>query len=241
LSVTSKLHKLGLPVIGIPKTIDNDVMGTNFSIGFQTAVQIATDALDRLRSTAESHHRVMILETMGRNTGWIAAYAGMANGADAICIPEIPMTEDRVSALCDMLTKRNQRGANFSIVVIAEGTILEGKTVEKPVLDTFGGNVAHRFGGVGDMFGHIIESTIGIETRVTTLGYVQRGGIPVAYDRSLATAYGAKAVRLIKQKRLGNMVALVGNKFTYVPLAEIEDQIKKLDLGINRVASIFFG
>jgi ATP-dependent phosphofructokinase / diphosphate-dependent phosphofructokinase len=241
LSVTSKLHRLGLPVIGIPKTIDNDVMGTNFSIGFQTAVQIATDALDRLRSTAESHHRVMILETMGRNTGWIAAYAGMANGADAICIPEIPMTEERVKELCDMLAKRNQRGANFSIVVVAEGTIIEGKTIEKPALQTYEGIVTRRFGGVGDVFGQIIEDCIGIETRVTTLGYVQRGGIPVAYDRSLATAFGVKAVRLIKQKKLGNMVALIGNKFSFVPLAEIEDQIKKLDLGIYRTASIFFG
>ncbi len=181
------------------------------------------------------------METMGRNTGWIAAYAGMANGADAICIPEIPMTEERVQELCDMLAKRNQRGANFSIVVVAEGTILEGKTVERPALDASEAIVTHRFGGIGDMFGQIIEDCVGIETRVTTLGYVQRGGIPVAYDRSLATAFGVKAVRLIKQKQIGNMVALVGNKISYVALADIEDKIKKLDLGIYKVASIFFG
>jgi len=181
LSVTSKLFRMGLPVIGIPKTIDNDVMGTNFSIGFQTAVQIATDALDRLRSTAESQHRVMLLEVMGRHTGWIATYAGMANGADAILIPEIPMDKTKLEELCSMLMARNQRGANFSIVVVAEGTVLEGRTVEVPDSDMLTSREPARLGGVANVLGSLIQSQTGLETRFSSLGYVQRGGIPVAY------------------------------------------------------------
>jgi phosphofructokinase-like protein len=241
LSVTSKLHKKGLKVIGIPKTIDNDVKGTSFSIGFQTAVQVATDALDRLRSTAESHHRIMLLEVMGRTVGWIATYAGMANGADAILIPEIPMDDDKIDALCQMLALRSDRGANFSVIVVAEGTILQGKTVERPVLDLYDSSEAYRFGGVGAIIGSIIEKSIGIETRVTTLGYVQRGGTPVAYDRSLATAFGVKAVNLIEEEQYGMMTALKGNFVTQTPLIEVEDQVKKLDLNIYKVAEVFFG
>ena len=135
LSCTSRMYKLGLPVVGIPKTIDNDVKETDYAIGFQTAVQIATEALDRLRSTAESHHRVMLLEVMGRNTGWIATYSGMANGADAILIPEIPLDAEKIEELCRMLKVRNQRGATFSVIVVAEGTKIEGKTVGRRTFD----------------------------------------------------------------------------------------------------------
>ncbi|MEE8473172.1 MAG: ATP-dependent 6-phosphofructokinase, partial [Dehalococcoidia bacterium] len=196
LTVTGKLFKMGLPVVGIPKTIDNDVKGTDYTIGFQTAVQVATDALDRLRSTAESHHRVMLLEVMGRYTGWIATYSGMANGADAILIPEIPLDEEKTEDLCRMLLNRKKKGIQFSIVVVAEGTKLLGKNITKG--DTTPEHERENLGGIGRILGRIIESKTGLETRVSNLGYIQRGGTPVAYDRSLAIAFGVKAVELIK-------------------------------------------
>lgn len=241
LSVTSKLSRMGLPAVGIPKTIDNDVMGTDFAIGFQTAVQIATDALDRLRSTAESHHRVMLLEVMGRHTGWIATYAGLANGADAILIPEIPMDGAKLDELCSMLTVRTQRGANFSIVVVAEGTVLEGKMVGVSGTEPSPGQGPTRLGGVANVLGDFIQAKTGIETRVTTLGYVQRGGTPVAYDRSLAIAFGVKATEAIERRTYGIMTALNGNRITTVPLAAVEDKVKTVNLNIYRVAAVFFG
>jgi len=241
LSATNRLSRMGLPVIGIPKTIDNDVKGTNFTIGFQTAVQIATDALDRLRSTAESHHRVMLLEVMGRNAGWIATYAGMANGADAILIPEIPLDEEKITELCQMLQKRNQKGMRFSIVVVAEGTKLEGKTVKRPVFDMSENKKAYGLGGVANVIGEIIQKKTGLDARVSSLGYVQRGGTPVAYDRSLATAFGVKAFELIEEKKYGEMTALKGNRITSVPLEEVADGIKTVNLNIYKVAEIFFG
>ncbi len=241
LSVTSKLFNMGLPVIGIPKTIDNDVAGTNFSIGFQTAVQIATDALDRLRSTAESHHRVMLLEVMGRHTGWIATYAGMANGADAILIPEIPMDEARVDEFCQMLMTRKGRGVNFSIVVVAEGTTLEGKTVEIAGTNNLKAGESSRLGGITHVISEIVKNKTDLDTRVTTLGYVQRGGTPVAYDRSLATAFGVKATELAYNKIYGVMTALKGNKIVHVPLANVQDRVRTLNLNIFRVAEFFFG
>ncbi|MBI3931485.1 MAG: 6-phosphofructokinase [Chloroflexi bacterium] len=241
LAVTSKLFKMGLPAIGIPKTIDNDVKGTDFTIGFQTAVQIATDALDRLRSTAESHHRVMLLEVMGRHAGWIATYAGMANGADAILIPEIPLDEEKLEEFCQMLTRRNKKGINFTIVVVAEGTKLEGKTRERRSSGVPGNEKAPGLGGIASVIGEIIEQKTGLETRVSSLGYVQRGGTPVAYDRSLATAFGVKSVRLIEEKRYGEMTALKGNRITSVPLELVADGIKTVNLNIYKVAEIFFG
>ncbi len=233
LCVASRLFKMGLPLVGIPKTIDNDVQGTAYTIGFQTAVQIATEALDRLRSTAESHHRVMVLEVMGRHTGWIATYAGMANGADAILIPEIPLDAEKIENLCQMLIKRKERGINFSIVVVAEGTKLEGKAVTRKGKEILG--------GVGEVLGDIIEKRTGLETRVSTLGYIQRGGTPVAYDRSLATAFGVKATDLIKEKKYGEMTALKGNKIISVPLADVEGKVKTVNLNIYEVAGRFFG
>ena len=241
LHVTSQLFKMGLPVIGIPKTIDNDVKETDFTIGFQTAVQIATDALDRLRSTAESHHRVMLLEVMGRNAGWIATYAGMANGADAILIPEIPLDEEKVEELCQMLKKRKEKGKNFGIVVAAEGTKLDGKTIVKRSFDITESEKVDLLGGIGKVLGEIIEKKTGLETRVSTLGYIQRGGTPVSYDRSLATAFGVKAIELIREKKCGEMTALKGNKITSVPLEKVADGIKAMNLHIFEVAAKFFG
>jgi len=241
LSVASRLYEMGLPVVGIPKTIDNDVKETDFTIGFQTAVQIATDALDRLRSTASSHHRVMILEVMGHRTGWIATYSGMASGADAILIPEIPMDEKNTDELCQMLKSRNQRGINFSIVVVAEGIELAGEVIFKPSLPTDNNEDPDRMGGVGQVLGALIEKKTGLHTRVSSLGYIQRGGTPVAYDRSLATAFGVKAVELISEKRFGEMTALRGNRITSIPLQKVADGIKTVNMNVYKIAKTFFG
>ncbi|MDP2932206.1 MAG: ATP-dependent 6-phosphofructokinase [Chloroflexota bacterium] len=229
LSVTSQMFKLGLPVVGIPKTIDNDIAETDYTIGFQTAVQIATDALDRLRSTAESHHRAMILEVMGNSTGWIATYAGMANGADAILIPEIPFNEEKLDRLCELLQHRIKRGRNFSIIVVAEGTRLEGRPV-----------VVSQCKGVGEVLGEAVQEHTGLETRVSVLGYIQRGGTPVAYDRSLAISFGVKAAELVEKRLYGQMVALQGNRVATVPLAEVEGRVKTVPLDVYRTAEIFF-
>ncbi len=241
LCLTNRLFKMGLPVVGIPKTIDNDVKETDYTIGFQTAVQIATEALDRLRSTAESHHRVMHLEVMGRRTGWIATYAGMANGADAILIPEIPLDKEKVTELCNMLKTRNQRGTTFSVVVVAEGTLLEGKTIGWHSFGISEDERKYRLGGIGRVIGEIIEGETGLETRVSSLDYILRGGTPVAYDRSLATAFGVKAAELIKDKKYGEMTALKGNRITSVLLGKVADGIKTVNLNVYRIAEIFFG
>jgi 6-phosphofructokinase 1 len=241
LSCASRLFEMGLPVVGIPKTIDNDVKETDYTIGFQTAVQIATDALDRLRSTAASHHRIMILEVMGRRTGWIATYSGMANGADAILIPEIPMDEKNIEALCQMLKSRNQRGINFSIVVVAEGIELEGKATFQPSFTIDDTEDPDRLGGVGQILGELLERKTGLLTRVSSLDYIQRGGTPVAYDRSLATSFGVKAVELIRDKKYGEMTCLKGNRITNVPLEKVADGIKTVNLNAYKIASIFFG
>jgi 6-phosphofructokinase 1 len=241
LSCASRLFQMGLPLVGIPKTIDNDVRETSYTIGFQTAVQIATEALDRLRSTAESHHRVMLLEVMGRHTGWIATYAGMANGADAILIPEIPLDKERMEELCRMLKERNRRGTTFSVIVVAEGTELEGKAVGRHGLDVSKVEMRFHLGGVGNVLGELIEEKTGLETRVSSLDYVQRGGSPVAYDRSLATAFGVKATKLIMERNYGEMTALKGNRITSVALEKVADGIKTVSLNAYRVAEIFFG
>ncbi len=226
LSIAGKLHRQGLPVIGIPKTIDNDVAGTDYSIGFQTAVQIATDALDRLRSTAESHHRVMLLEVMGRRAGWIAVYAGLASGADAILIPEIPLTGQKMDELCRMVKGRKKKGKHFSIIVVAEGTRL----VENESLP----------GLVGKTIGKIIEEKTGLETRFSSLDYIQRGGTPVSYDRNLATCLGIKAVELVREGKYGEMAVLRRNSITSTPLEKMVDKEKTVTLNVYRMAAMFF-
>ncbi|MBI4282971.1 MAG: 6-phosphofructokinase [Chloroflexi bacterium] len=241
LSVASKLYDIGLPLVGIPKTIDNDVKGTDYTIGFQTAVEIATEALDRIRTTAESHHRVMLLEVMGRTAGWIAVYAGMANGADAILIPELPIDDEKLENLCQMLLTRKARGANFSIVAVAEGTVLQGKIVAQEYVDTAGEGQRPRLGGVAAVLAEIIEKKTNLETRVSSLGYIQRGGTPSAYDRSLAIAFGVKAVTLIQDGKLGEMTALKGGSITSTPLSKVADGIKPVPLNAYRVAERFFG
>jgi len=237
LGVAHRMSKLGLKCVGVPKTIDNDLAGTDYTFGFHTAVAIATEALDRLHTTAEAHHRVMILEVMGRYTGWIALEAGLAGGADAILIPEKPFDIDEV---CKYIERRQERGRNFSIIVVAEGAKPKGgeEIVYGRSVDEFG----HvRFGGVGYYIGKEIEKRIGIETRVVVLGHLQRGGSPTPFDRILATRYGVAAIDLVHKGKFGYMVALKGNKMVSVPLKDVAGKRKTVDLELYDIASVFFG
>ncbi|HYE16752.1 MAG TPA: ATP-dependent 6-phosphofructokinase [Pyrinomonadaceae bacterium] len=228
----------GYPIVGIPKTIDNDLSGTDFPFGFDTAVNTVMEAVDKLHSTAESHHRVMVIEVMGRHSGWIAAYGGIAGGADVILVPERPF---RLSRVCELLKHREQQGSAFSIVVIAEDAhphpdedFLDDVTKEQ--IYKHG-----RLGGIGFHLAREIERCTGIEARHANLGYVQRGGSPTAFDRVLATRFGVKAFELVLEKRWGLMVALQGNSVVSVPLDEVVDKIKRLDDEIYKVAEVFFG
>ena len=226
-----------LPVIGIPKTIDNDLDGTDFTIGFATALDTATGAVDRLHSTAESHNRIMVLEVMGRNAGWIATYAGMAGGADAILIPERPFNLDDVVR---HLKRRHGVGRTFSIVVVAEGAQPAEGTLQLPdyAKDEFGRN---RLGGIGAFLGPLIEERTGFETRVTILGHVQRGGAPNAFDRVLATSMGVAAVDLAEEHRWGHMVGMRGNAIVPVSLADATRELKTVPRRMYEVAEVFFG
>jgi 6-phosphofructokinase 1 len=238
LGVARHLVSEGVKVVGVPKTIDNDVQGTDQTFGFDTAVSIVTEAIDRLHTTAESHQRVMVVEVMGRHTGWIATVGGLAGGADCILIPERPMTIEEIS---DILRKRHGRGRLFSIVVVAEGFKLKDQedTVAKGrKLDQFG----HvQLGGIGEVISRQIEERTGFETRVTVLGHVQRGGSPTAFDRVLGTRYGVKAVDLIEQRKFGEMVCLRGNQITHIPLGEAMGKLKFVDPELIRTAEIFYG
>jgi phosphofructokinase-like protein len=238
LTVAHKVHDAGLRCVGVPKTIDNDVYGTDFTFGFQTAVSIACEALDRLHTTAEAHHRVIILEVMGRNTGWIALWAGLAGGADVILIPEIPFDIEKV---CEYIRRRQQRGRNFSLVVAAEGAKPKGgsEIVYSSGVDEFG---HARLGGVGYYLGKEIEKLReDIETRVVVLGHLQRGGSPIAFDRVLATQYGITAIDFVHAGNFGQMVALRGNKMVGVPLNEVAGRRKTVDLTLYSMAQVFFG
>ena len=237
LGVAHKMNELGLPCVGVPKTIDNDLACTDYTFGFQTAVSIACEALDRLHTTAESHHRVIILEVMGRYTGWIALEAGLAGGADAILIPEKPFKVDEV---CEYIRRRQKRGRNFSLVVAAEGAKPLGgeEIVYSGGTDEFG-NV--RLGGVGYFLGREIEKKMDIETRVVVLGHLQRGGSPIAFDRVLASRSGVAAIDLVNEAKFGLMVALQGNKIVSVPLKDVVGKRKKVDLGLYEIAKVFFG
>ena len=243
LGVASRLHaERDLPVVGVPKTIDNDLSATDYTFGFDTAVWIATEAIDRLHTTAESHNRVMVLEVMGRHTGWIAVMSGIAGGADVILIPEQPIT---VEDACEELKRRHERGKDFSIVVVSEGyelTYASGETravaEEARASDQFG----HvRLGGVGDALAREIEERTGFETRVTVLGHVQRGGSPTPRDRVLATRYGLKAADLVHEGRWGTMAALDGDEIVDVPLAAAVAELKTVPPKWYDVARAFFG
>jgi 6-phosphofructokinase 1 len=237
LSVADKMGKYGLKCVGVPKTIDNDLAGTDYTFGFNTAVSIATEALDRLHTTAETHHRVIILEVMGRYTGWIALEAGIAGGADVILIPEKPFNIDEI---CALTKRRQERGRNFSIIVVAEGAKPKGgvEIVYSESLDEFG----HiRLGGIGYYLGKEIEKSLNVETRVVVLGHVQRGGSPTAFDRVLATRFGIAAIDMVHQGKFGYMVAIRGNRIVSVPLKEVVGKRKTVDLELYDIASVFFG
>lgn len=238
LGVGRQLAAEGVKLVGIPKTIDNDVEGTDQTFGFDTAVSIVTEAIDRLHTTAESHQRVMVVEVMGRHTGWIAVVGGLAGGADCILIPEKPMT---IEEICGIVRKRHARGRLFSIVVVAEGFKLAGDTSEvtkTQKLDQFG----HvHLGGIGEVIAHQIEERTGFETRVTVLGHVQRGGTPTAFDRLLGTRYGVKAVDLIAQGKYGALVSLKGNKITSIPIRNAMKKLKYVDPELIQTAEIFYG
>jgi ATP-dependent phosphofructokinase / diphosphate-dependent phosphofructokinase len=242
LGVATRLHaEHGFPVVGVPKTIDNDLSGTDYTFGFDTAVWIATEAIDRLHTTAESHNRVMVVEVMGRHTGWIAVMSGIAGGADMILIPEEPVT---VEQACTDLQHRHERGKDFSIVVVSEGYELTYESGEKRAVtqaaeaDQFG----HvRLGGVGEALAADIEERTGYETRVTVLGHVQRGGTPTPRDRVLATRLGLKAADLVHEGRFGRMAALHGDEIVDVALEEATRELKRVPTSWYDVARAFFG
>ncbi|MDD3274653.1 MAG: 6-phosphofructokinase [Candidatus Omnitrophica bacterium] len=238
LGVASKLVKDGIPnIVGVPKTIDNDLSATDYTFGFDTALNVATECIDRLHTTAESHHRIIVAEVMGRHAGWIAIEAGIAGGADVVLIPEIPIDIEEV---CRIIKKRHERGKTFSIVVVAEGAqFKDGSMVtQEQKLDSFG----HvRLGGIGENLAQQIEKATGYETRVSVLGHIQRGGSPTAFDRVLGTRFGVKAVELIVAKKFGQMVALSGNKIIDVPLSEAVKELKTVDKDFYDIAKVFFG
>ncbi|PIE33834.1 6-phosphofructokinase [candidate division KSB3 bacterium] len=238
LMVSEKLYERGCPVIGIPKTIDNDLPLTDRTFGFDTAISTVTEAIDRIHSTAESHDRVVIMEVMGRYTGWIATYSGIAGGADCILIPEKTFS---VEDVCKLIRRRHQRGKDFSIIVVAEGARpkeLNRFVVKTEKVDEFGHK---QLGGIGNLIAQEIEKLTGFETRVTMLGPIQRGGSPTPFDRVLATRFGVKAAEMAEVGSFGKMVSLQGNDIVEVKLAELIDKVKPVDSDLYEIAEVFFG
>jgi 6-phosphofructokinase 1 len=236
LGVGSRLGDAGVKVVGVPKTIDNDLSATDYTFGFWTAVQVATDAIDRLQTTAESHDRVMVVEVMGRHAGWIATYCGLAGGADIILIPEEPFDIEEV---CARLRHRHANGEAFSIVVVAEGAVpVEGTmTLQSGATDEFG---HARLGGIGTRIQDEIATRTGFDARVTVLGHVLRGGTPTAYDRILGTRFGLAAIDAVHDGDFATMVALRGTDIVRVPIAECVAQSKTVDDGLFDAAEVFF-
>ena len=244
LGAAHRLHQRDLPVVGVPKTIDNDLSGTEVTFGFDTAVQIATEAIDRLQTTAESHHRVIVCEVMGRHVGWIAVSAGIAGGAAEILIPEVPFSVDEV---CERLVKRHGAGRFFSTVVVAEGALPRGEASaasprnpeDPPSVDQFG---HARLGGIGAFLAYEIEQRTGFESRSTVLGHIQRGGSPTAFDRVLATRFGAAALAAIHDREFGVMVALRAGAIVRIPLSEAVGKPKQVDPQLyEQVAALYLG
>jgi 6-phosphofructokinase 1 len=235
LSVAKKLFDSGVKVVGVPKTIDNDLSGTDFTFGFDTAVNVATGAIDRVHTTAEAHNRVIVVEVMGRDSGWIATYSGIAGGADVILIPEIPFDIEEVA---ELIRQRHARGRYFSIVVAAEGAKFAGGGIE--TLDGSAGRdeFGHlRLGGIGQTVALEIEKRTGFESRSVVLGHIQRGGSPSAFDRVLATRYGLGAIDMVHRGEFGQMAALRGNKIVSIPLAEAISSNRKCDQEILDAAT----
>jgi phosphofructokinase-like protein len=233
LAIAHQFFKRGIPLVGVPKTIDNDIVGTTNTFGFDTAVSFATDAVDRLHTTAEAHHRIMIAEVMGRYAGWIALYAGVAGGADVILIPEIPYNLEKVA---ERVRAREQFGAGFSIVVVAEGAKPIGG--ETSVLKKASGEYAERLGGIGARICAELEALTGKETRYVVLGHLQRGGTPTSFDRTLATRFGAHAVEMLMQGKFGTMVAFHPPDIVEVPLEQVVGKIRTIptDFDVIRTA-----
>jgi 6-phosphofructokinase 1 len=232
-SVSLKLFELGVKVVAVPKTIDNDLSGTDLCFGFDTAVSIATEAIDRVHTTAEAHNRVIVVEVMGRDSGWIAIYSGVAGGADVILIPEQPFD---IQEIAETIKQRHDRGRYFSIIVVAEGAKLASKTVEgeRRKTDEFG----HvRLGGIGNTLAAEIESRTGFETRAVILGHTQRGGSPTAFDRMLATRYGIGAIDLVHAGKFGRMVALKGTEITSVPISDAISRTRQVSQEFIDVAT----
>jgi 6-phosphofructokinase 1 len=242
IGVANQLGDMGLALVGVPKTIDNDLAGTDQTFGFDTAINIVMEAVDRLHTTAESHNRVMVVEVMGRNAGWIAVEAGIAGGADIILIPEEPFDIEEV---CQTLKKRHERGKTFSIMVVAEGAKMSTErdddgslVIQSREKDAFG----HvRLGGIGTLLSQEIETRTGFETRVTMLGHIQRGGSPTAFDRVLGTRFGIAAIDLVHQGIFGKMVALRGTEIVSVDLKDAVENLRTVDMGLYDIAKVFFG
>jgi len=225
-------EKYSMPIVGVPKSIDNALSGTDYAFGFDTAVNIATECIDRLHTTAESHHRIIVVEVMGRFTGWIALEAGIAGGADIILVPEFPIDIDEI---CTSLSTRHKRGKTFSIVVVSEGAKIKGykeKFSEE-------GTKTHHIGKIGETLADFIEQKTGFETRVSVLGHIQRGGFPTAYDRILGTRFGVKAVELVMEGKFGCMVSLRDNKLGSVPIKQAVKQHKAIDKELYKIAQVF--
>ncbi|MGH9086565.1 MAG: 6-phosphofructokinase [Acidimicrobiales bacterium] len=243
LGVAQRLGTHGVRAVGVPKTIDNDLSGTEITFGFHTAVQTATEAIDRLQTTAESHHRVIVCEVMGRHVGWLAAYAGIAGGADEVLVPELPFD---LGALCGRLTRRHERGRYSSVVVASEGALPGGAERDAAVAATSSSTVDQfghaRLGGIGAWLASEIEARTGFETRHTTLGHIQRGGTPTAFDRVLATRFGVGAVAAVHDGDFGTMVAYRAGEIVRVPLEEAVGKPKSLDLSLlDEVVAPFVG
>ena len=242
LSIANQLAKKGVKVIGIPKTIDNDLSCTDYTFGFDTAVTITTEALDRLHTTAAAHHRVMILEVMGRNAGWIALYAGSAGGADVILMPEMPYD---IQKICEVVTERSLYGKRYSLIVVAEGAREKGKKAIERVPDKLN-PYPTKLGGVGELLRHQIENITGLETRAANLGHIQRGGSPTPYDRNLGTLFGKTAVDLVVCGKWNHMVGYVGNEIRSFPIARAVRKIKTVPrnhrlIEAGRATGISFG
>jgi len=229
------LREHSLPIVGVPKSIDNSLSGTDYTFGFDTAVNVATECIDRLHTTAESHHRIIVIEVMGRYTGWNALEAGIAGGAHYILLPEFPIEIDKV---CVSLKARHKRGKSFSIIVVSEGAQIKG--YEKEELDKKFRGGRHRVGRIGEVLADLIEERTSYETRVSVLGHIQRGGIPTAYDRIIGTRFGFKAVELVRDSKFGKMVSLHNNKISYVDIEDAVKERKTIDADLLEIAKVFY-
>lgn len=235
LSIAMQLYQQhNFPVVGVPKSIDNALSGTDYAFGFDTAVNIATECIDRLHTTAESHHRIIVIEVMGRFTGWIALEAGIAGGADIILVPEIPVELDHLK---EVLKERHRRGKNFSIIVVSEGAKINGV----PFLKIDEKQSPHRTNKIGEKIANFIEKETGYDTRVSVLGHIQRGGSPSAFDRIIGTRFGVRAVELVKDEKFGQMVSLRDNKMHSVDLEKAVKRHKPIDKDLYEIAQVFAG